>query len=51
MLSDRLFQRILPLNDRELCQYEAIFTFGVWRRIFVWFVEFLKIDSVSPWVH
>ena len=25
MLSDRVFQNILPLNDRELCPYEDIF--------------------------
>ena len=27
MLSDRVFQRILPLNDRELCLYDDVFTF------------------------
>ena len=32
MLSDRVFQSILPLNDRELCPYEEIFIFGIWRR-------------------
>ena len=32
MLSDRVFQSILPLNDRELCPYEEVFTFGIWRR-------------------
>ena len=26
MLSDREFQSILPLNDRELCRYEDGFT-------------------------
>ena len=24
MLSDRVFQSILPLNDRELCSYEEV---------------------------
>ena len=24
MLSDRVFQRIVPLNDRELCPYEDV---------------------------
>ena len=28
MLSDRVFQSILPLNDRELCPYEEVFTVG-----------------------
>ena len=32
MLSDRVFQSILPLNDRELCPYEDVVTFGIWRR-------------------
>ena len=35
MLSDRVFQSILPLNDRELCPYEEVFTFGVWSRFFI----------------
>ena len=26
MLSERVFQSILPLNDRELCPYEDVFT-------------------------
>ena len=34
MLSDRVFQSILPLNDRELCPYEEVFTFGIWKRYF-----------------
>ena len=34
MLSDRVFQITLPLNDRELCPYEKVFTFGIWRRLF-----------------
>ena len=29
MLSDRVFQSIPPLNDRELCPYEVVFTFGI----------------------
>ena len=32
MLSDRVFQSILPLNDRELCLYEDVSNFGIWRR-------------------
>ena len=35
MLSDRMFQSMLPLNDRELCPYEDVFTFGMWRRFFI----------------
>ena len=35
MLSDRVFQSILPLNDTELCPYEEVFTFGIWRRFFI----------------
>ena len=31
MLSDRVFQSILPLNDMELCQYEEFF--------YVWYLE------------
>ena len=34
MLSDRVFQSILPLKDRELCPYEEVFTFGIWSRFF-----------------
>ena len=33
MLSERVFQSILPLNDRELCPYEDVITFGIWRRL------------------
>ena len=32
MLSERVFQSILPLNDRELCPYEEVSTFGIWSR-------------------
>ena len=32
MLSDRVFQSILLLNDRELYPYEDVFTFGIWSR-------------------
>ena len=32
MLSDRMFQRILHLNDRELYPYEGVLAFGIWRR-------------------
>ena len=35
MLSDRVFQSILPLDDRELCPYEEVFTSGIWRRFFI----------------
>ena len=35
MLSDRVFQSILPLNDKELCPYEEVFTFGIWSRFFI----------------
>ena len=38
MLSDRVFQSILPLNDRELCPYEEVFTFGIWSRFFIFFL-------------
>ena len=34
MLSDRVFQSIVPLNDRKLCPNEEVFTFGIWRRLF-----------------
>ena len=26
MVSDRVFQRILPLNDRNLCPYQDVLT-------------------------
>ena len=42
MLSDRVFQSILPLNDRELCSYENVFTFGIWRRFFI-----VKSDQIK----
>ena len=32
MLWDSMLQRILPLNNRELCPYEDVMTFGIWRR-------------------
>ena len=32
MLSDRVLQNILTLNDREHCSYENVFNFGIWRR-------------------
>ena len=35
MLSDKVFQSILPLNDRELCPYEDVLTFGTWSRFFI----------------
>ena len=35
MQSDRVFKSILPLNDRELCPYENVFTFGIWRRFVI----------------
>ena len=35
MVSDKVFQSILPLNDRELCPYEEDFTFGIWSRFFI----------------
>ena len=35
MLSDIVFQSILPLNDRELCPYEEVFTFGIWSIFFI----------------
>ena len=34
MLSDRVFQSILPLNNRELCPHGDVFTFGIWRRFY-----------------
>ena len=37
MLSDRVFQRILPLNGRELCPLEDAFTFGIWSMIAYFF--------------
>ena len=35
ILPDRVFQSILPLNDKEYCPYEGVFTFGIWRRCFI----------------
>ena len=35
MLSDRVFQSVLPLKDRELCPYEEAFTFGICSNFFV----------------
>ena len=35
MLSDRLFQSTLPLNDSELCPYEDVFTVGTGSRFFI----------------
>ena len=29
MLSDRVFQRMLPLNDGDLCPYEDVLNFGI----------------------
>ena len=35
MLFDRVFQRVQPLSDRELCPYADALTFGAWSRLFV----------------
>ena len=35
MLSAKVFQSILPLNDSEICPYDNVLTFGSWRRLFI----------------
>ena len=47
MLSDRVFQSILPLNDRELCTYEDVFTFGIWRSIVILKYTFKANDFLN----
>ena len=51
MLSDRVFQSILPLNDRKLCPYEEVLTFGIWSRFkefpLVWGGVFSQIAFLS----
>ena len=44
MQSDRVFKSILPLNDKELCSYEDVFTFGIWRRFVI--LKSLLVSSV-----
>ena len=34
MLSYKVFQSIIPLNDKELCPYEVVSTFGICRSSF-----------------
>ena len=48
MLSDRVFQSILPLNDRELCPHEDALAFGIWRRFFIHAIPVRK-DRLS-WI-
>ena len=47
MLSDRVFQSILPPNDRELCPYEDVFTFGIWRSFFILKYTFKANDFLN----
>ena len=50
MLSDRVFQCILPLNYRELCPYKDVFTFGIWRRFSIlksWLISLVVKNSVK----
>ena len=50
MLSDRVLQSILPLNDREFCPYEDAFTFDIWRRFFLlksYFIPLVVKNSVK----
>jgi hypothetical protein len=35
MLSDKVFQSILPLNDSEICPYDDVLIFGSWRRFLI----------------
>ena len=46
MLSDRVFQSILPLNDRELCPYERVFTFGYTVLSF----SYILLSRLGAWV-
>ena len=43
MLSDKVFQSILPLNDMELIPYVDVLTFGNWRRFFILRSYFLSL--------
>ena len=59
MLSDNVFQSILPLNDRELCPYEDVLTFATWSRFFIlgsYVISFVaknsdKIEGLMKLVH
>ena len=50
MQFNREFQSILPLNNRELCPYKDVFTFGIWRRFFIlksWLISSVVKNSVK----
>ena len=50
MLSDKVFQSILPLNDRELRPYENVLNFGTWSRFFIlrsYVISFVVKNSIK----